>query len=130
MTTLHDFGGVLGQHMDTFFWALAALGMCVKWPKDIYNVRLGVKDQCSRLESSVPFKWALGLQSIPLSKQPLKTQPRSENEDITGSPQYNLHATRTNKRRTLSLQEVELDGLIHNPSYYVESMHHIIYAQV
>ena len=31
-------------------------------------------------------------------------------EDITWSPQYNLHATRTNKRRALSLQEVEVDA--------------------
>ena len=35
MTTLHDFGGVLGQPLDTFFWALnnfmiTALGLCVK----------------------------------------------------------------------------------------------------
>ena len=27
--TLHDFGGVLGRPLDTFFWAL---GSCVKWP--------------------------------------------------------------------------------------------------
>jgi hypothetical protein len=24
MTTLHDFGGVLGRYLDTFFWALTA----------------------------------------------------------------------------------------------------------
>ena len=32
--TLHDFGGPLGRHLDTFFWALTvmALGLCVKWP--------------------------------------------------------------------------------------------------
>ena len=51
-----------------------------------------------------PFK------NIPLSKQPFKTQPRIENEDITRSPQYNLPATRTNKHIELPLQEVELDG--------------------
>ena len=34
VTTLHDFGGVLGQPLDTFFWALMvmALGLCVKRP--------------------------------------------------------------------------------------------------
>ena len=39
MTTLHDFGGVLGWPLDTFFWALTnfvvtALGSCVEWPID------------------------------------------------------------------------------------------------
>ena len=58
----------------------------------------------------MPFKRDLALQNIPLSKQPFKTQPQIENEDVTWSPQYNLPATRTNKRRALSLQEVELDG--------------------
>ena len=58
----------------------------------------------------MPFKRDLALQSIRLLKQPFKTQPQIENEDITWSPQqYNLIATRTNKRRALSLQEVELD---------------------
>ena len=38
MTTLHDFGGVLGQPLDTFFWARSHIymvtvpGSCVKWP--------------------------------------------------------------------------------------------------
>ena len=36
-------------------------------------------------------------------------QPQIENDDFTRSPQYNMPATRTNKRRALSLQEVELD---------------------
>ena len=66
--------------------------------------------QCSRLKSSMPFKCDLALQNIPLSKQPFKTQPQFQNEDITWSLQYNLPATRTNKRRALSPQEVELDG--------------------
>ena len=58
----------------------------------------------------MPFKRDSALQNIPLSKQPFKTQPHIENEDITWSPQYNMLATRTNKRRALSLQEVvELD---------------------
>ena len=35
--TPHDFGGVLGRPLGTFFWALTnftvtALGLCVKWP--------------------------------------------------------------------------------------------------
>ena len=58
----------------------------------------------------MPFKRDLALQNIPLSKQPFKTQPQIENEDITGSPQYNIPTTRTNKRRALSLHEMELDG--------------------
>jgi hypothetical protein len=60
----------------------------------------------------MPFKRDLALQNIPsLSKHPFKTQPQIENdEDVTGSPQYDMPATRTNKRRALSLQEVELHG--------------------
>ena len=37
-------------------------------------------------------------------------QLQIENEDVTWSPQYTLSNTRTNKRKALSLQEVELDG--------------------
>ena len=49
--------------------------------------------------------------NIPLWKQPLETQPQIENEDVvTWSPQYDPSVIRTNKRRALSLQEVELDG--------------------
>ena len=41
MTTLHEFGGVLGRPLLTFFWAgshnfmVTALGSCVKWPLSI-----------------------------------------------------------------------------------------------
>ena len=59
----------------------------------------------------------LALQTIPLSKQPFKTQPQLESEDVTWSPQYNLSTTRTNKRRALSLQTVELDGWFSNSSH-------------
>jgi hypothetical protein len=52
----------------------------------------------------MPFK------IIPLSKQPFKTQPQIENEDVTWSPQYKLPVTRTNKVRAMWLQGVELDG--------------------
>jgi hypothetical protein len=34
MTTLHEFGSVLGRPLDTFFWDLSfftALGSCAKW---------------------------------------------------------------------------------------------------
>ena len=44
------------------------------------------------------------------SKTTLQNATPNWNEDITWSPQYNLLVTRTNKRRALSLQEVELDG--------------------
>ena len=58
----------------------------------------------------MPFVCDLALQNIHLSKQPSRTQPQIENEDITRSPQYNRPATRIDKRKGLSLQEVELDG--------------------
>ena len=54
----------------------------------------------------MPFKRDLALQNTPLSKQPFKTQPQIKNED-SWSPQYNLPATRTNKRMVLSLQVVK-----------------------
>ena len=62
----------------------------------------------------MPFKRDLALQNIPLSKQPFKMQPQIENEDVTWSPQYTLPTTRTNKRRALSAQEVELDDWFFN----------------
>ena len=65
---------------------------------------------CSRLKPSKPFKCDFNLQNIPPSKQPFKTQPQIENEDVTCSPQYNQPVTKTNKRMTLSLQEVVLYG--------------------
>ena len=49
---------------------------------------------------------------LTLSKQPFKMQPQIENDVVTWSPQYNLPATRINKCRALSPQEVELDGWI------------------
>ena len=65
----------------------------------------GTWDQFSRLKSSMPFERDLALQ-----KNPLKTQPQIQNEGVTWSPQHNMPATRTNKCRALSRQEVELDG--------------------
>ena len=50
--------------------------------------------QYSRLKSSMPFKM----------------QPQLEIEDITWSPQYNMHATRINEHRALLLHEMELNG--------------------
>ena len=43
-------------------------------------------------------------------KTTLHNATQIEKEDITWSPQYNLHATTTNKRRALLLQDVELAG--------------------
>ena len=66
----------------------------------------------------MPLTPNLALQNIPLSKQPLTTQPQIENQDITWSPQYNLAATRTNEHKALSIQEAELDGwlsILHIP---------------
>jgi hypothetical protein len=70
----------------------------------------GTVRNVSRLKSLMPFKRVLALQIIPLWKQPFKTQPSVENEDVTWSPQYNMATTRTNKCRALSLQEMQLDG--------------------
>jgi hypothetical protein len=68
-------------------------------------------EQCSRLKPSMPFERDLAqVQNIPLSKQPFNMQPQLVNEDVTWSLQYKMHVTRTNKRRALSLQEMELDG--------------------
>jgi hypothetical protein len=52
MSTLHDFGGVLGRPLDAFFWALtnlmvAALGSCVKWP---LMSALHIKGEVGQLE--------------------------------------------------------------------------------
>ena len=63
-------------------------------------------------------------------KYSFKSQPQIENEDVTWSPRYNLPATRTNKHRALSLQEVELDGWFLIYSHCTENMYHIIHAQV
>ena len=52
VTTLHEFGGVLGRPLDTFFWALTtvmALGSCVKWPliRHLKNLPISVwEDFC------------------------------------------------------------------------------------
>ena len=37
MTTLHDFGGLLGQPLDTFFWALT-----ISWSRLVCEVALSV----------------------------------------------------------------------------------------
>ena len=58
----------------------------------------------------MPFKRNFALRNIPLSKQPFKMQPQIEDEDVTWSRQCDMLATRTNKRRALSLQEVKVDG--------------------
>ena len=55
----------------------------------------------------MPFKRDLALQNIPLSKQPFKTQPQIENEDVTWSPQYLICPP---QEPTSIGQEVELDG--------------------
>ena len=63
-----------------------------------------------KIEGSKPFTCDLALQNIPLWKQSFKTQPQIETKDVTWSSQYNLPTTRIKNCRTLSLQEVELDG--------------------
>ena len=60
---------------------------------------------------------------------PFKTQPQIENEVVTWSPQYNLPATRTNKRRALSLQRSRVRWLILISSHCIGNMYHIIQAQ-
>ena len=51
-----------------------------------------------------PFKIYLS------QKNPSKRKLKLKVNMSLGSPQYNILATRTNKRRALSLQEMELDG--------------------
>ena len=95
--------------MSTCNWLeLQTLGSQLVMPKNLPGHKLG--SLWRLIKSSIPFKRDLAPQNIPLSKQPFKTQPQIENEEVTWSPQYNLPATSTNKRRALSLQEVDLDG--------------------
>ena len=86
--------------------------------------------QCSRLQSSMPFKRDLALQNISLLKQPFKRQPRIENEDVTWSLQYNLHATRTNKRRTFVTTRSRVRWFILKFSHCTKNMYHIIHTQI
>ena len=60
-----------------------ALGSYVKWP----SIQFVGGEESSRSKSSMPFKRDLALQNEPLSKQPFKTQPQIEKEDVTWSPQ-------------------------------------------
>ena len=78
----------------------------------------------------MPFKRDLTRQNIPLSKQPFQTQPQIENDDITGSPPYNLPATRTNKHRASSLQEMKLDGRFLILHIIPKNMYHAIHARI
>ena len=45
--TLHDFGGVLGWPLDTFFWALT-----ISWSQLLAHVWSGPKHLCNGLDSS------------------------------------------------------------------------------
>ena len=50
-------------------------------------------------------------------KKTLQNTTQIENDDVTWSPQYNVHVTRIYKHRALSLQEVELHDwflILHN----------------
>ena len=116
-------------------WSRTHTSVCplVHFPNPSHTLVIGRVvngGQCPRLKSSMPFRHDLALQNIPLSKQPFKTQPQSENEDVTRSPQHNLPTTRANNRRALSLQKVELGWLILYSSHCIENMYHIIHAQV
>ena len=56
----------------------------------------------------MPFKRYLALQNTPRSKQPFKTQPKLKMKMSPDILNNYIPAARTNKRRALSLQEVEL----------------------
>jgi hypothetical protein len=74
-------------------------------PMIVEHVQGNVQDwnlQCPS-NSIWPFKIYLIQNSL------LKRNPQLENEDVTWSPRYNMPVPRTNKRRALSAQEVELD---------------------
>ena len=85
---------------------------------------------CSRLKFSMSFKRDSHLQNIPLSKQPFKMQPQSENEGVTWSHHYNLPVARTNKCRAFVTTRSGVRWLILDSSHYTGNMYHIIYAQV
>ena len=78
----------------------------------------------------MPFKRDLGLQNIPLSKQPFQMQPQIENEDITGSPQCNIPAIRNQQAYGIVTSRSGVRWLILVSSYYTQNMYHIINAQV
>ena len=89
-----------------------------------------VQDWSLRCPSNTIWPFKIYHTSL-IRKQPFKTQPIIENEDVTWSPQYRLSTTRTNKRRALlSLQEVELYGWFFISSRCTWNMYHVIHAQV
>ena len=120
-------------HWITFGWGPGHIRLHITpeglWPH--YMILKVCWNQYSRSKSSMPFNRDLALQNIPLSKQPFETQPQIGNEDdASWSPQYDMPATRTNKRRASSLQEVKLDGWFLILHIVLENMYYIIHAQV
>ena len=58
MTTLHDFGGVLGRPLDTFFWALT-----IPWSRFVCEVALIVltSGPLAKVCQGQRGQWAYGL---------------------------------------------------------------------
>ena len=61
VTTLHDFGSVLGRHLDTFFWALT-----ISWSRLLAHVWSGPKHACMVICKAVglPATWLLLFPSL------------------------------------------------------------------
>ena len=93
----------LYKYLYIYWYATKALTRLWCWWDELQVVFKDWSLQCPS-NAIWPFKIYL------LSKQPFKMQPQIENEDLTWSPQYNMPTSRTSKRGTMSLQEVELDG--------------------
>jgi hypothetical protein len=71
------FRGEAGDHLEN----LLNVEMDLKWL--LFPTALIIPIQCSRMKSSMPLIRDLVFQNTPLSKQPFKTQPQIENEDVT-----------------------------------------------
>ena len=69
---------------------------------------------------NAPTTW-FGPSKYTSLKTTLQNAAQIENEDVTWSPQYNTLATRTNKRRALSLQEVESNRWYLNLHFVLET---------
>jgi hypothetical protein len=93
VTTLHDFGGALGQPLDTSFWALTilmvtALGRCVKWPlqeSTVFNPRFWIPDKFFlRKENKTKRKQTFCARWKPI--QGLGTELKSVIVGVSGTP--------------------------------------------
>ena len=69
ITTLHDFKGVLGRPLDTFFWALTtpmvtAPSSCVKWPTVSLTLCIALSGVDHRMWKEVCYKACLDVYTL------------------------------------------------------------------